>query len=81
MAPADPLVLRVRDAVHAAAEGDATRWVPVQEITARLALPDDAVHAALRRAADEGWLITGGGRQIERVRLTEEGLRTCRRHP
>jgi uncharacterized alpha-E superfamily protein len=80
MATVDRLTVQIRDIVHAASEGDPERWVSCRDIQRRMGVTDGAAcQAALRRAADEGWLATSGGRHIERVRITAEGIRVCRR--
>ena len=75
----NPLAIRIRNALYKDTAGDGGRWVQLQELARGLDLRLEAtVHAAVRAAADEGWIRTTGGREILSIAMTEEGIRLCR---
>ncbi|HJQ60242.1 MAG TPA: hypothetical protein VJ890_25275 [Vineibacter sp.] len=70
---------RIRDAINAATNGEVQRWIALDDIERRLGLTDAAAcRAAVRRAADAGWIATGGGRDVHSVAITLEGHRLAR---
>lgn len=74
-----PLAARIRNALYQQTAGDSRCWVQLHELERALDLRIDAtVQAAVRAAADEGWIRTTGGREILGIAMTEEGIRLCR---
>lgn len=70
------LAIKIRNALHAAAGGNVEQWVALSDITPGLRIADEEViQAAIRQAADHGWIATGGGRTVHSVRMTPEGVR------
>lgn len=74
---ADPA--QIRDAVDSATDGKVLSWIALHDIVRLLGLTDAAAcQGAVRRAADAGWIATGGDREVRSVSITYEGHRLAR---
>jgi hypothetical protein len=70
------IAAEVRNITSRLSNGDTQRPVAVREIERVLKQTDDkALQAAIRHAADQGWLRTSGNRVVSSVVITPDGAR------
>jgi hypothetical protein len=76
--PADRDAVRLRDMLYAATAGDVRLWVSLEYVQRLATMTDNTCQAAVRRAAENGWITVIGRPEVHTLRMTAEGCRLAR---